>query len=338
MENMATATGIDMVSWPGGKPIGTLKFGGLPIAGVTLDESSQSALITVKNSGTRSAFGVRLLRPQEASGSSTPLDQAVGSLPSGLRPRGWTDPELVGLSLAGAVNQRLPTDIREALTRSLSRQSGSAIYAAITHDRSNCIAVLRDNLVLLAERDVKRGVMEVRGGFRAAARSAAFSPDEQRFVVNDGAEIQIRDRSGNKLFTLGSHQQPINSVDWSSCGRWIASGGEDGEVKIWSAERLSLVAVARGHQGPVHCIRFLPDSRTIASAGKDGRLLLCDVLSGEVKCRLLLHRGPINAIDITSDGRWLATGGEDGEIHLLATASASDVAACPAAEDDNYDR
>ena len=41
--------------------------------------------------------------------------------------------------------------------------------------------------------------------------------------------------------TLTGHSGEVNSVDWSSDGRWIVSGSDDKLVKIWDAETGVLV-------------------------------------------------------------------------------------------------
>ena len=39
-----------------------------------------------------------------------------------------------------------------------------------------------------------------------------------------------RDR---KLQTLTGHERPIYSVAFDARGRWLASGSEDGSIKLW---------------------------------------------------------------------------------------------------------
>ena len=40
----------------------------------------------------------------------------------------------------------------------------------------------------------------------------------------------------SQVRSLTGHSGGVDSVAWSSDGKWIVSGSEDGLVKIWSAE------------------------------------------------------------------------------------------------------
>jgi len=42
--------------------------------------------------------------------------------------------------------------------------------------------------------------------------------------------------------TLTGHLGEVNSVAWSSDGKWIVSGSDDNLVKIWDAETGALVS------------------------------------------------------------------------------------------------
>ena len=47
---------------------------------------------------------------------------------------------------------------------------------------------------------------------------------------------------GWQVRTLTGHSGEVNSVDWSSDGKWIVSGSNDGLVKIWNAATGALVS------------------------------------------------------------------------------------------------
>ncbi|MBQ1191954.1 MAG: hypothetical protein IIX43_06745 [Bacteroidales bacterium] len=43
-------------------------------------------------------------------------------------------------------------------------------------------------------------------------------------------------KSGQKLKTLEGHSGDVNSVSWSSDGKYLASSSGDDTVKIWGVE------------------------------------------------------------------------------------------------------
>jgi WD40 repeat protein len=39
--------------------------------------------------------------------------------------------------------------------------------------------------------------------------------------------------TGRELQTLSGHDRPVYSVAFDARGRWLASGSEDGTIKLW---------------------------------------------------------------------------------------------------------
>jgi WD40 repeat protein len=106
-----------------------------------------------------------------------------------------------------------------------------------------------------------------------AIRSAAFS--------KDGRLVAIRTNQGvMKVWSLPEYELKgvciapggvFNGVmALSPCGRWIASGGRDGVVQIWSTESFNcLTSIKAGEKG-VSAISFSPDSNLLATGCDDG--------------------------------------------------------------------
>jgi WD40 repeat protein len=74
----------------------------------------------------------------------------------------------------------------------------------------------------------------------------------------------------------------LKCVAWSADSRFVAVGGQDDLVTIYSARESRLVARCQGHTGHVTCIAFDPTMRSegrgyrFGSVGEDGKLLLWD--------------------------------------------------------------
>ena len=61
-----------------------------------------------------------------------------------------------------------------------------------------------------------------------------FSPDGTRLAVAKGIGIWIYDTDTEKeLFLLSGHTRSVISVVFSLNGRKLASGAEDGTIRIW---------------------------------------------------------------------------------------------------------
>jgi hypothetical protein len=66
-------------------------------------------------------------------------------------------------------------------------------------------------------------------------------------------------------------------VAWSPDGRWVATGGEDGAVRLWESAAGREVKRLDGHQGSVNTLAFAADSRTLVSGSIDTTVLVWDL-------------------------------------------------------------
>jgi eukaryotic-like serine/threonine-protein kinase len=116
-----------------------------------------------------------------------------------------------------------------------------------------------------------------------------FSPDSARLLVaagNDRIEPSFA-----KLMELPSlkpafqsmiHGDGVAFAEFSSDGRFIATGGEDNVVKLWRASDGSAAAPAMRHGGIVNALSFDRSGRLLAAGGNDGFVRLWDVTRGEL--------------------------------------------------------
>ncbi|GAA0969615.1 NB-ARC domain-containing protein [Actinocorallia libanotica] len=102
----------------------------------------------------------------------------------------------------------------------------------------------------------------------------------------------------------------------------LASGGEDGIVRIWDLGAGQLVQQLHGHTGWVYSVAFSPDGKTLASAGDDMAVRLWQAETGKPLAVLFGHTQRIRSLTFTSDGR-LVSGAEDGRVCLWDTVTAS---------------
>lgn len=68
---------------------------------------------------------------------------------------------------------------------------------------------------------------------------------------------------------LAHDRRATRSLAFSADGSLLASGGDDGVIKVWSVDRASRLATLKQHRGAVLDVAFGPDGR-LASAGADG--------------------------------------------------------------------
>ena len=108
----------------------------------------------------------------------------------------------------------------------------------------------------------------------------------------------------------------VQSVAYSPCGKWIASGGGHGDktVRIWDAATGAPVgsplAVDAGHGG-VQSVCFSPKDNVIAAGCSNGNIYLVDAQAGEVKSSLSGHGAPVTQLEFR-DATTLVSASDDG--------------------------
>jgi RNA polymerase sigma factor (sigma-70 family) len=101
----------------------------------------------------------------------------------------------------------------------------------------------------------------------------------------------------------------LNAVALSPDGMVLASGSNDGSVKVWDTatgmEKFSL----SGHTIFIYSVAFSPDGKTLASGSNDKTVILWDATTGKEKVTLRGHTGFIYSVAFSPDGKVLASAG-----------------------------
>ncbi len=76
---------------------------------------------------------------------------------------------------------------------------------------------------------------------------------------------------------------PACSLQLSPNGELLATGGQDGFVRIYSVADWSLFSAYEAHEGAVSATSWSPDSGSVASSGQDGRIHLWPVVKNKAE-------------------------------------------------------
>jgi len=103
--------------------------------------------------------------------------------------------------------------------------------------------------------------------------SVAFISDNQLAIGLQNGTIKLwnlkRDtETGVKV--LQGHKAAVTSVKFDSKNQLLASGSEDGSIKIWKPQISTDVITLEGYNGPINSVAFSPDSNLLVSGADDG--------------------------------------------------------------------
>lgn len=184
-----------------------------------------------------------------------------------------------------------------------------------------------------------------------AVLSVAFSPDGKILASgNSDGTIQLWNQDSQKnTFKLGEPLQTsadktgaeaVWSVVFSPDGKILASGSDNGILKLWDVEKRRETDSKPAHQDPIYSVAFSSapsrsrfflnldklDKQQLASGSYDGTIKLWNIDSSSSKKiqgtpKILTPHNQLLSIALSKDGKILASGSDDGTIKLWNTLS-----------------
>ena len=141
----------------------------------------------------------------------------------------------------------------------------------------------------------------------------------------------VSSRCGRRPAATCSGQVPwwMQPWDWHfrPMAAPLASGGTDGQIRIWDVASGALVQTLNEHAGPVFCVTWSPNGGFLVSAGHDGRVRLWETAGADspgLKPTPVRthdgHNSPVRGLAFSPDGRTLASASWDRTVKFWEVA------------------
>lgn len=142
--------------------------------------------------------------------------------------------------------------------------------------------------------------------------------DEAALLESFRTDRPSADQSGPRVGVSPQmgHSDDIRAVSFSPDGKWIASGGNDQTIKLWSAATGQVQRTFHGHRDWIHAISFSADGQRIVSASSDKTLAIWDAETGRMIHRVTADKIKLDSVAFSPDGRFVVSGGADQKVKL----------------------
>ncbi len=149
----------------------------------------------------------------------------------------------------------------------------------------------------------------------------AYSPDGKQLALAASIGIWFYDTDTYKpLSLLTGHTNSVRSVEYSADGKILASGSNNGTIRLWDPQTTKNIAVLTGHQNGVTDIAISGDSQTLASIGTDEKFVrLWNIKTGKPIANLIDNLTRPYSLAYSPDSKMIAVGDFNGTITLFST-------------------
>ena len=138
-------------------------------------------------------------------------------------------------------------------------------------------------------------------------KAVAFSPNGRQ-LATAGVHVKLWDtRSWSEITTL-RHDEWVWAVAFSTDGKLLATGDDNGQVNVWNLQNNRTVAQLQADSNTVYAVQFSPNDQILAGAGYEGKVKLWKVPNWESH-GTLTSNGTVSEISFSPDSSTLATPG-----------------------------
>jgi WD40 repeat protein len=149
-------------------------------------------------------------------------------------------------------------------------------------------------------------------------QTVVFSLDGELVVTNSEDDLVVW-RTGD--WSIESqwkgHVSTIRTLAISPDGMWIASSGDDREIRLWHISDASQSRLLGQHSNPLRQVQFTPEGDSVIALDQQGNISMWSIAAGHATCQVWSQDdGVARRFALSPDRRWLAVRLHDERVLL----------------------
>ncbi|PGH07696.1 U3 small nucleolar RNA-associated protein 13 [Blastomyces parvus] len=128
-------------------------------------------------------------------------------------------------------------------------------------------------------------------------------------------ELSSKRKSPGSKSTYDSNNSKHGDFGPSTVGFRLASGSEDGKIRVWDLHKRKSIASLESHVSVVRSLSFSPSENALLSASRDKTLIMWDARTWKTR-RIIPALESVEAAGFLSDESLCYTGGENGRLRI----------------------
>lgn len=221
----------------------------------------------------------------------------------------------------------------------LTNPGDRAMSVLFSPDGDELLTAFRDGLVRLWDASTGQLLGQVSCGGQVEA--IAYTEDGAPLAASVADELASgwtiasvwSVRTGLQLCSLEEHPSPVAAVTFSADARTVATGCDDGSIRLWKMPIGELGREIPAPEGDTHRgvddLSFSADGQTLAVSFWDGTLQLLNTSIGPFRLELRGASGKVYSLTFSPDGRFFAAGSGDGLVRVWSIQTGEQIDCLP---------